>query len=96
MESLNLKGLGLKQNSLIYRMIKEQLVIRTIHDYRDNSRDNQLQDLEGDNTYESVPERIVQSLYDRGILLVRTINKCIDIDIDEFIINKSVIEKFKP
>lgn len=89
---INISGLGIKQLNLIYRMIKEDVVIRVIRDH-DKKPTIELQDESGDNSYESVPLYIMRSFKKRRILEGTGWMPALFITIDTYRIKKAVKEK---
>lgn len=88
----NIKGLGVNQLSIIYRMIKEGIVIRVIRDH-DKRPEIELQDENGDNTYESVPLYIMRSFKKRRILSYTGWMPALFITIDTYRVRKEVKQK---
>lgn len=87
-----MKGLGLKQHQLLYRMAKENLVIRVISDHYENSISVNLEDEEGDNTYEKVSHAMMNSLCKRGLFNCSGWCPSLQITIDTFKLKKQTIE----
>lgn len=89
-KQINLKTLGIKQLVLLKRMHDEELVIRVINDH--DSRSIELQDEGGDNSYESVPFQLFNSLGNRNLFSYFGWMPALFVTIDTFKIKNEVIK----
>ncbi len=78
-----MKGLGKKQKEVLNDMAENNNVIRGIIDHTlgNGKIEYQLEDEEGDNSFEKLSTRFVESLIDRSVFEVEEFNPCLHIDI---------------
>jgi hypothetical protein len=67
MKQPNLKGMGLKQNQLIYRMAKEKLRISVVMDHYTNKTEIRLEDYSGSDWLANIPIWLFASLVKRNL-----------------------------
>jgi hypothetical protein len=94
MKQPNLKGLGLKQNQLIYRMVKENLVIRIVMDHYTMKSEIRLEDYSGSDWFENIPIWLFTSLVKRNLFTVEGWVPSLRITVDTYRLKTEVLKAF--
>lgn len=76
--------LGKRQKQIVDRMKSDNLVIRVVFDHYNNKEDINLEDEEGDNTYESISPKMLQSLCNKNLFTQSGWCPCLQITVDTF------------
>jgi hypothetical protein len=91
MKQPNLKGLGLKQNKLIYRMAKENLVIRIVMDHYTMKSEIRLEDYSGSDWLENIPNWLFISLRKRDVFTSSEWIPCLRITVASYKLKPKVL-----
>jgi hypothetical protein len=94
MKQPNLKGLGLKQNQLIYRMAKEKLRISVVTDHYTNKMEIRLEDYSGSDWLENVPDWLFFSLNKRNLFNSLGWMDSLRITVDTYKLKTEVLKAF--
>ena len=94
MKQPNLKGLGLKQNQLIYRMAKEKLKISVVVDYYTNKTEIRLEDYSGSDWLENIPDWLFISLAKRNVFTYSGWMPSLRITVDTYKLRTEVLKAF--